>query len=148
MTRPNNVRPIDSSARYEDRPVGAIVHELAAETRSFVATRAEMFVSEMRENLSQWKAAFPMMMIGTVFAVSAWLVLTAALIAAIWVAFEPNPFAVFFACLIVGCGYLIFGAMLIAFGRRAIHDQPLFPKRTLRVLREDSKWFQQEANTK
>ena len=128
----------------DDRSVGAIVHELADEGKSFIGTRVAMFLSEMRENLKEWRAAFPMLMTGAVFLGTAWLVLTGALVSLIAAYLAPNPLAIAIACFIVGGGYFLLGGLLCFLGTRALRGQSLVPQRTMKVLKQDAEWFQRE----
>jgi hypothetical protein len=102
----------------------------------------------MRENVQTVKSAAPMMGVGLIFAATAWLVLTGALISLIWVAFEPSAYAPFLAFLIVGVVYLIFGGILALLGYSSVRDKSITPKRTIQVLKEDRDWFQSEARSK
>ncbi len=94
-----------------------------------------------------WKTALPGLVAGAVLLGTAWLLLTAALVAAIYVAFAGNPFAVALALLIVGGGYLLLGGAAMLFALRTMREQGLIPKRTIEVLKADQIWIQREAKT-
>ena len=140
---------IDNRGHVEtERPLGSVVNEAKDEFKTFAQTRVAMLISEMRENLNTIKNAAPMMAVGIFLAVTAWLVLTGALVALIWVAFAPSVYAPFLAFLIVGGAYLIIGGILALLGYSSMQDKSLVPKRTIQVLKDDRTWFQTEAKTK
>jgi hypothetical protein len=140
---------IDNRGRVDtERPLGSVVNEAKDELKVFAQTRLAMLISEMRENLRTIKNAAPMMAVGIFLALTAWFVLTGALVALVWVAFAPSVYAPFFAFLIVGGAYLIIGGILALLGYSSLQDKSLVPKRTIQVLKEDRVWFQNEARTK
>jgi hypothetical protein len=140
---------IDNRGHVEtERPLGSVVNEAKDEFKAFAQTRVAMLISEMRENLHTIKSAVPTMAIGVFLALTAWFVLTGALVALIWAAFAPSLFAPFLAFLIVGGAYLIIGGVLALLGYSSLQDKSLVPKRTIQVLKDDRTWFQSEARTK
>lgn len=139
---------IDRRGRADtDRPLGSVLNEAKDEFKEFAQTRVAMLISELRENAQTVKTAAPMMAAGLFFALTAWLVLTGALIALIWVAFEPSPYAPFLAFVIVGIVYLLFGGILSLLAYSSIREKSITPKRTIQLLKEDRTWFQNEAKT-
>ena len=130
-----------------ERSLKETVNETVSEFREFVETRIAMLRSEMREKIAMVKFAAPLALVGAVFALTAWLLLTAAIVAILAVAFAGTPYGPFIALLIVGVAYLIIGggALWIAYGR--LNSQSLMPERTLNVLKEDKVWLQNEART-
>lgn len=129
------------------RTLAGVVAELKDELKEFVATRMSMLRSELRDKMSAWKIALPLIVVAVVLFGTAWLILTAALIAIISIAFEPNPFAPFFALIIVGVAYGLVGVVCLTFGIREFREGGIIPQRTLRVLKEDQIWLQTEART-
>ena len=93
------------------RSLAGVVAELKEEFKEFVATRLSMLQSELRDKIGTWKAALPAMVIGAVMLATCWLLLTGAIVAAIAVAFGPNPFAPAIALAIVGAVYAIAGGL-------------------------------------
>jgi uncharacterized membrane protein YqjE len=139
---------IDRRGRVDtDRPLGSVLNEAKDEFKEFAQTRVAMLISELRENAQTLKTAAPMMAVGLFRALTAWLVLTGALIALIWVAFEPSPYAPFLAFLIVGGAYLILGGIFSLLAYSSISEKSITPKRTIQLLKEDRTWFQNEAKT-
>jgi Putative Actinobacterial Holin-X, holin superfamily III len=127
------------------RTLAGVVAELKDELKDFVQTRVAMLQSEMRDKLSSLKTAAPMIVIGLVLLGTAWLLITGAIVAAIYVAFEGNPFAAAIALVIVGVLYALAGGAAVAFAWREIRQGGLAPRRTIRVLKDDQLWIRNEA---
>lgn len=121
-----------------------IVNELKFELKDFVATRAAMLRSEMREKWSSLKMSLPALLVGIVLLSTAWLLFTALLVTAIAKAFA-SPWAWVYAFLIVGGGYLLLGLMIMMGVVSKLKQTKLLPERTLRVLRQDEVWLETEA---
>lgn len=139
---------IDNRGHIEsERPLSSLVNEAKDEFKAFAQTRIAMLISEMRENLKTIQTALPMMAVGAVFAITAWFALTGALISLVWVAFQPSVYAPFLAFLVVGVFELIIGGILAMLAYSSIRDKPLTPQRTIKVLKEDRIWFQNETRT-
>ena len=130
-----------------DRPLNYVMHEVLREFRDFIETRFAMLRSEMRENLANLKFAAPLLIAGILFAGTAWLLLTGALVAVLAVAWQGSPYAPFLALLIVGVAYALVAlcALLMAKGRMS--KKGLMPERTISVLKEDKVWLENEART-
>jgi uncharacterized membrane protein YqjE len=132
-------------AENHSKNLAAIIAELKDEIKDFVQTRVEMFKSEVRETLDAWKTAVPLAAVAVVLLVTAYLLLTIAVVALVAVAFWNNPYHWFFAFLIVGVVWSIGGGIL---GWMALHEflsKGLFPKKTIEVLKADKMWIQSEA---
>ena len=127
------------------RNLGAVASELKEEFKEFASTRLSMLQSEMREKIATWKSAAPMVAVGVVMLVTAWLLVTAAIVAAIYMAFRGSPWAMFAACGIVGVAYLVIGGMAVMMAVRNAREAGLVPTRTLRVLKDDQLWISNET---
>jgi hypothetical protein len=127
------------------RSLAGVVAELKDEVKEFATTRIEMFKSEMKDKVSSLKFAAVLIVIGALLGVTAWFVLTAALIAIIATAFHPSVYAYFFASLIVGVAYLIIGGIIAGMAVSELKRRGLVPERTIRVLKQDQVWLQTEA---
>jgi hypothetical protein len=145
----SNVYNIEDERRRQvnDKPLSATINEAKEEFKAFAETRIAMLQSEMRDKIAGIKAAAPMLVIGAVVGLTAWFVLTAALITVISAAFSPSPYAPFLGCIIVGVVYAVFGGAALMFGLSKIREQGVVPDRTIRVLKEDKVWLQNEART-
>ena len=127
------------------RNLAGVVADLKEESKEFVSTRLAMLRSEMNNKLSVWKTAAPMIVIGALLLATAWLLLTGAIVAAIYVAFEGNPWAAALALIIVCVAYGILGGITVLFGVRSLRETGVTPTRTLRVLKDDQIWISNEA---
>lgn len=127
------------------RGLAGVVADLKEEFKEFVSTRVAMARSEMSEKVATYKRALPMMIIGAVLVATAWFLLTAAIVSAIYVAFAGNPWAAFLAFIITCVGYAVFGGIALLFGYRELAETGVAPKRTLKVLKDDQIWISNEA---
>lgn len=128
-----------------ERSVAGVLSEIKDEVKDFIQTRIDMLKSEMKDKVSAWKTALPMIAAGLVFGVTAWFILTAALIAIIAEAFYPSRFAYFFSFIIVGIIYLLVGVISASFALRELKQRGMIPQRTIQVLKQDQLWIQTEA---
>jgi len=124
-----------------------VVNEIKVEAKEFVSTRLQMFTMEMKEKLSAWKIGIPLLIGAAVCGLIAFIVLNYALIAFLAALFVPSPYNWCFAGLIVGFFYLIVAGALYWIGMREIKAETLAPARTLRVLKQDQIWLQNEARS-
>jgi hypothetical protein len=127
------------------RTLAGVVAEIKDEFKEFINTRLAMLMSELKEKASAWKMAVPAIVIGLVMLGTSWLLLTGAIVAAIYVAFAGNPFAVAIAFAIMFAVYAILGGMAVAFALRDLREHGIVPQRTLRVLKQDQVWLANEA---
>ena len=128
-----------------ERSVGSVLAEIKDEVREFVQTRIDMLKSEMKDNVSAWKVALPMIGAALLFGMTAWFLLTGALVAIIGDAFLPNGLAYFFSLIIVGVAYLLVATIIGSFAFRELKKRGFKPERTIKVLKEDQVWLQTEA---
>jgi|SRR5215468_1230570 len=124
-----------------------VVNEIKLEAKDFLSTRLQIFSGEMKEKLSAWKVGIPLLIAAAVCGLVAFIVLNYALIAFLAAVFAPSPYDWCFAALIVGVFYLIVAAALYWIGTREIKAETLTPTRTLRVLKQDQVWLQNEARS-
>lgn len=138
----------ERSGHYENgRTLAGVVAELKDELKDFAQTRISMLRSELRDKAASWKTALPMIAVGLVLLMTGWLVLTAALICVIAVAFRGSPYAYFFSTLIVAVAYLLAGTVCGTFAYREFKEKGIVPERTIKVLKDDQLWLQTEART-
>jgi multisubunit Na+/H+ antiporter MnhG subunit len=79
------------------------------------------------------------------FLLTAFLLLSLALVAVLAVAFEGNPFNWFFGFLIVGFVWLVIGGIAAYSAMRALTEKGVVPRRTMQILNGDKAWLQREA---
>ncbi len=133
------------SSEINGRTLAGVAAELKDELKEFINTRLAMFRSELKDKISAWKTALPMIIAGLVMLATCWLLFTAALVAAIYVAFAGNPFAAAIALAIVGVAYALAGGIAVIFAVHELREQGMVPKRTLRVLKDDQLWIANQA---
>jgi hypothetical protein len=129
------------------KTLAGLFAETKEELKAFATTRIDMLKAEMRDKVSAWKVAVPLIAVALVLAVTGWLVLTACLITAIAVAFYGSPWAYTFSTLIVGVAYVLCGVIAGTFALRGLKEYGVAPKRTMRVLKEDRAWLATEARS-
>ena len=127
------------------KTLAGVVAELKEESKHFVSTRFAMLQAEMKEKLSAWKMALPMLIVGALLLGTAWLLLTGAIVAAVYVAFEGSAWAAFLALIIVCVAYAICGALALWIAKGKLQEAGVAPKRTLKVLKDDQIWISNEA---
>jgi uncharacterized membrane protein YqjE len=130
-----------------NRGLASVINEVKDEFKEFVQTRLQMLRSEINEKVRSIKTAAPMMVTGVLFLCTAYMLLTLSLVFLVTMAFYNNPYRWFLSFLIVGVLWAIFGGIAMAFAVRELRSQGLVPKKTIKVLREDQIWLQNEART-
>src|SRR5207302_4722539 len=130
-----------------NKPIGQVVAELKNDARDFVSTRLQLLTQEMKEKVDVWKIAVPMLAVAAIIAVVALLVLTFAFVAFFAGLFQPSPYAWCYGALIVTAFYVIAAFGLFYLGKRELTQTGVAPGRTLRVLKQDQIWIQNEARS-
>jgi uncharacterized membrane protein YqjE len=123
-----------------------VIDDLKVELKDFVTTRIEMFKAEVNEKLARIKASIPMLVTAAVFGIGAFFALTFGIIAAI-AAVIQNDWRWAIGAGAVFVVYLIIGGIVGWLGYKEITTEGLAPQRTLRVLRQDQAWIQNEARS-
>lgn len=126
-----------------DRSLAAVITEVRDEVKSFVSTRIEMMKAELQETMGAVKIALPLAVLSLGLLSVAALLFTAAIVVVIAYAFAGNPYAWFFAFVIVGALWTIFAGVAGYFAYSQLRGG--FPKRTVEVLKADKIWLQNEA---
>ncbi len=127
------------------RTLASLFAETKEELKEFVITRLDMLKAEMRDKISAWKMALPMLVVALLLGLTGWVVLTACLILAIANAFYGSEWAYVWSTLIVGVAWILFAAVSATFAVRGLKQEGVAPKRTIRVLQEDRAWLSMEA---
>ncbi len=143
-----NVHYINEPPRHPNgRSLGATVNEAKEEFKQFAETRIAMLQAELKEKMALIKASAPMLVIGAVLGGVAFLVLTGALICLVRMAFGASAWAWFYSFLIVGVVYAVFAGLAGFMGYQNLTKNGLAPERTIKVLKDDKVWLQNEART-
>ena len=127
------------------RSIGATLAEMKLELLDFLDTRIELLKTEVREKLKILKAAAPLGALGALLLGTAYLLFTLALVSLVVVAFQDNPYRWFFAFLIVGFAWAVFGVIAVYFAKRKLETETLLPQRTIEVLKGDKIWIEAEV---
>lgn len=134
--------PID---RHSDtRALRDVLQEIKDEVRDFVITRLDILKVELNEKKARVKSALPLLAAGAVLAIGAFFAFTFALIAVAATLIE-GPWAWAIGAAIVFALYAIAGGALAWMGYKEVSTEGLAPERTLRVLKQDQQWIQNEA---
>jgi uncharacterized membrane protein YqjE len=136
-SRPNYYPP--------EKPLTQVLTEFKDELKEFAATRIEMLRTEMQEKFAAARAALPAIAAGAVLALLAIVFFCVALVALVAMALGGSAGAWAAACAICGAAFLLIGGLAIASGVRKLKVRGLKPERTLRVLKQDQIWLQNET---
>ena len=134
----------NSHAGGQGPTLAEVVRDVKDELKEFVQTRAQMLKAEMQEKISTWKTATLLAVFAVIFLGTAYLFLSLALVGLVVVAFWGGPYAWFLGFLIVGVFWGIVGGLLALLAIHQFRVQEA-PKKTMRVLKEDKVWLQNEA---
>lgn len=129
------------------KSVADVLNDFKEEIKEFATTRLQMLRNELREKMSSWSTAIPMMAVGLVFLVIALLLFTGFLVALIALAFAGRPWAYAISFAIVAVLYGLVGAVSGLYGYRTLKSAGVAPERTLRVLKQDGIWLRTETRT-
>ncbi len=135
---------IDNSSRS----LGAILADIVAELQEFVNTRIQMVKAELHETLSAVSIALPLGLMALVLGATGFMLITAAVVAIVASAFAGNPYAWFYAFIIVGVLWTAFAWVAAFFAYNEFRSKAKFPKHTVEVLKADKVWIESEARTK
>lgn len=135
------------NGNIEEKSMREVIYEIKDELRDFAVTRIEMFKTELNEKFARVKAAIPLMITGAVFAIGAFFALTFGLIAAVAAFMPDNPWRWAIGAGAIFLLYAIVGGILGWMGYKEVTTEGLAPQRTLRVLKQDQIWIQNEARS-
>ena len=131
----------------QEKSLATVISELKLEAFDFFQTRSQMLISEMKTNLALFKMAAPTLAVAVVFCVIAFTLLSVALVGLIAVGLGADTTAWIEALAIVGGSYFLIGGIAGMFAWRKITNPGLAPTRTMRVLKQDQIWLQNEARS-
>jgi peptidoglycan biosynthesis protein MviN/MurJ (putative lipid II flippase) len=132
---------------HTEKSLATLLAETKEELKDFVVTRVGILKAEIEEKISTWKAIIPVLLCALALLWAGWLALTFALIAWLHALFMPSAFAWLWASLIIGGVYLIMAVVLGWFAYSELTEAGIAPARTLKVLKQDQVWLQNEART-
>jgi len=132
---------------HTEKSLATLLAETREELKEFVTTRVGILKAEIDEKISTWKSVVPLLLIAAALLLAGWMALTFALIALLHGMFLPSPFAWLWGALIVGGAYLVLAIAIGWFAYGEITSAGITPTRTLKVLKQDQVWLQNEART-
>jgi uncharacterized membrane protein YqjE len=124
------------------RTLAGVINEAKDELKDFVDTRLQMLAREMKQKLSVWLLVLPMFAVAAVLGFLGLILLSFALVAAIAVVLGWG-----WSAAIVGAFYCIVAGGTAFLAYREVSAEGVAPERTLRVLKQDKLWLQNEART-
>lgn len=134
-------------ATENNKSIGQVVGELKSDLRDFVTTRLQMLTQEMNDKLKVWKVAIPILVVAALIGGIALLTLTFAMVAFLAGVFQPSAYAWCYGALIVTACYFVAAFGLFYMGKRELTQTGIAPLRTMRVLKQDQIWIQNEARS-
>ena len=132
---------------HTEKSLATLLAETREELKEFVTTRLGILKAEIDEKISTLKSVVPLLLIAAALLLAGWMALTFALIALLHGVFLPSPFAWLWGALIVGGAYLVLAIAIGWFAYGEITSAGITPTRTLKVLKQDQVWLQNEART-
>ena len=132
---------------HTEKSLATLLAETREELKEFVTTRLGILKAEIDEKISTLKSVVPLLLIAAALLLAGWMALTFALIALLHGVFLPSPFAWLWGALIVGGAYLALAIAIGWFAYGEITSAGITPTRTLKVLKQDQVWLQNEART-
>jgi putative superfamily III holin-X len=132
---------------HTEKSLATLLAETREELKEFVVTRVGILKAEIEEKIRTWKYVIPVMLIAAALLWAGFMTLTFALVALLHGVFMPSPFAWLWGALIVGGVYLVLAIAIGWFGYSELSAQGIAPTRTLKVLKQDQVWLQNEART-
>ncbi len=139
-SRPNMYPPEKSLAQ--------VLNEFKEELKEFAATRLAMLRAEMRGKMAAVSAALPAIVGGAVLVLIALAFLCVALVAVVAMALGGGAGAWAAGFAIVSGTFWLIGGLAVFFGIRKLNARSLKPERTLRVLKQDQIWLQNETRNR
>jgi uncharacterized membrane protein YqjE len=127
------------------RNLASLLAEIKDEIRDFFQTRIAMLKTELQEKSRNLKTAAILAVSGLLLLITAYMLITLALVGLVAAAFPNSAFRWFFAFLAVGILWSILGGVAAYFAKRELEIKGLLPKRTIEVLKGDKVWVQTEV---
>ncbi len=124
------------------RTLAGVLNELKQDLKDFVDTRLQMLMAEMKQKMSMLKMVVPMLLVAAVLGTVGFLLLTIALVAAIGTLIGWG-----WSFLVVGVLYVAVAAATGFMAIREYQEEGVAPVRTIKVLKQDQVWLQNEARS-
>lgn len=124
------------------RTLAGLMNEFKEELKDFVDTRLQMLKAEMKQKISMLRMVVPMLLVAAVLGAVGFLMLTIALVAALATLIGWG-----WSFLVVGVFYFLVAGATAFLAIREMQSEGVAPTRTLKVLRQDQIWLQNEARS-
>ncbi len=124
------------------RTLAGLLNEVKEELKEFLDTRLQMLKAEMQQKTAMLRMVVPMMLLAGLLGALGCLLLTIALVAAI-----ANLIGWGWSFLVVGISYLLVAGATAGLALREWKAEGVAPTRTIKVLKQDQIWLQNEARS-
>ncbi len=124
------------------RTLAGLLNEVKEELKEFLDTRLQMLKAEMKQKAAMLRMVVPMLLVAVLLAAIGCLLLTIALVAAIATLIGWG-----WSFLAVGVFYLLVAGATAAFALREFKAEGVAPNRTIKVLKQDQIWLQNESRS-
>jgi Putative Actinobacterial Holin-X, holin superfamily III len=128
-----------------EKSIASVIAETKEELKTFVQTRAELLRAETREKLQSWKRSIVLLAVAALFLLTAWIALVFSVVALLRSWIVSGDYSWCFGGLIVGGILAICGVVLARSGYQGIKAAGMTPSRTLRILKKDQEWLQNQS---
>ena len=132
---------------HTEKSLATLLAETRDELKEFVVTRVGILKAELEEKVRTWKYVIPLMLTALGLLWAGFMAMTFALIALLRGLFLPSPYGWLWGALIVGGSYLVLALAIGWFAYSELSAAGIAPTRTLKVLKQDQVWLQNEART-
>lgn len=127
-----------------EKSLAEVLRDMKGEALAFINTRYELLTVELKEKAAAWKRSIPMLAFALVFAMGTLATFTFTLVSLL-ATLIGGEFAWTIGALIVCVLYGCLAAALGSAGYKRLTAQSLAPERTIRVLKQDQLWIQEET---
>ena len=124
------------------RTLAGVINDLKQDVKEFVDTRLQMLMAEMQQKMQMVKMVVPMLAVAALLLLAGFLLLSFALVAAI-----ASLIGWGWSFLAVGLLYCAIAGITAFMAWREFTSEGVTPTRTIKVLKQDQVWLQNEART-
>lgn len=124
------------------RTLAGLLNEFKEELKGFVDTRLQMLKAEMKQKITMLRMVVPMLLVAAALGMIGFLMLTIALVAALATLMGWG-----WSFLVVGVFYFLVAGATAFLAVREMRAEGVTPTRTLKVLKQDQIWLQNEARS-
>ena len=122
------------------RTLAGVINEVKEELKDFLDTRLQMLKTEMKQKMTVMKMVLPMLVGAALLGLVGFLLLSVALVAAIATLIGWG-----WSFLVIGLLYVAVAGGTAFMAIRELQEEGVAPVRTMKVLKQDQIWLQNEA---